>query len=160
MIRNILAVVAGLFAGMGVNMVLVLVNGMVLFPMPEGMDMNDPEQLNAYIATFCPGLARSPWAVIFWRLGGRPTRALAADGACHDRGRDLLGSRDHQHAPSRLSGLDVYRASALHRGGLVGRSHGGKAPANPGLISIPDWFIWQNQKEAPEKEANNLTSSY
>ena len=51
MIRSILAVVAGLFAGMGVNMVLVLVNGMVLFPMPEGMDMNDPEQLNAYIAT-------------------------------------------------------------------------------------------------------------
>ena len=43
MIRNILAVVAGLFAGMGVNMALVLVNGMVLFPMPEGMDMNDPE---------------------------------------------------------------------------------------------------------------------
>ena len=35
MIRNILAVVSGLFAGMGVNMVLVLVNGMVPFSMPE-----------------------------------------------------------------------------------------------------------------------------
>ena len=38
-------------AGLGVYVVLVLVNGMVLFPMPEGMDMNDPEHLNAYIAT-------------------------------------------------------------------------------------------------------------
>ena len=37
MIRNILAVVAGLFAGMWVNMVLVIVNGTVLFPMPEGI---------------------------------------------------------------------------------------------------------------------------
>lgn len=32
MIRNILAVVAGLFAGMGVNLMLVLVNGTGLFP--------------------------------------------------------------------------------------------------------------------------------
>jgi len=51
MIRNILAVIAGLFVGMVVNMSLVMLNAYVLFPMPPGTDMNVPEQLNAYIAT-------------------------------------------------------------------------------------------------------------
>jgi len=51
MMRNILAVIAGLAVGMGVNMALVMFNGYVLFPMPAGTDMNDPEQMNAYIAT-------------------------------------------------------------------------------------------------------------
>ena len=51
MIRNILAVFAGLAAGMVTNMALVMLNAYVLFPMPPGMDMNDPDQMNAYIAT-------------------------------------------------------------------------------------------------------------
>jgi len=51
MVRNILAVLAGLAAGMATNMALVMLNAYVLFPMPEGTDMNDPAQMNAYIAT-------------------------------------------------------------------------------------------------------------
>ncbi|HIF40451.1 MAG TPA: hypothetical protein EYQ74_05065 [Planctomycetes bacterium] len=51
MIRNIVAVVVGLVAGMAVNMSLVMLNARVLFPMPEGTDMNNPEQLNAWVAT-------------------------------------------------------------------------------------------------------------
>jgi MFS family permease len=51
MIRNIVAVVGGLVVGMAVNMSLVMLNAYVLFPMPEGMDMNDPEQMNAWVAT-------------------------------------------------------------------------------------------------------------
>jgi len=50
-IRNIVAVVVGLAAGMAVNMSLVMLNARVLFPMPEGTDMNNPEQLNAWVAT-------------------------------------------------------------------------------------------------------------
>lgn len=46
-----LAVVVGLAAGMAVNMALVMLNGYVLFPMPEGMDMYDPQQMNTYVAT-------------------------------------------------------------------------------------------------------------
>jgi len=47
--RNVLGVIVGLIVGMILNMALVLLNVM-LFPMPEGMDMNDPEQFNAYLA--------------------------------------------------------------------------------------------------------------
>ncbi len=36
---------------MAVNMSLVMLNARVLFPMPEGTDMNNPEQLNAWVAT-------------------------------------------------------------------------------------------------------------
>lgn len=51
MLRNIGAVVLGLFAGIAVNMGFIMLNSYMLFPMPEGMDMNDPEQMNAYVAT-------------------------------------------------------------------------------------------------------------
>jgi nitrate/nitrite transporter NarK len=51
MIRNTLAVIAGLAVGMAVNMALILLNAYVLFPMPAGTSMQDPEQFNAYIAT-------------------------------------------------------------------------------------------------------------
>ena len=51
MIRNIVAVVVGLFVGSTVNMALIQLNMQVLFPMPPGTDMNDPVQLNAYIET-------------------------------------------------------------------------------------------------------------
>ena len=51
MLRNIGAAVAGLVAGMSLNMALIMLNSKVLFPMPEGMDMYDTEAMNAYIAT-------------------------------------------------------------------------------------------------------------
>jgi hypothetical protein len=51
MIRNILALIAGLFVGMCVNMALVTLNAQVLFPMPPGTDWNNPELFSAYIAT-------------------------------------------------------------------------------------------------------------
>jgi hypothetical protein len=51
MVRNILAVIAGLVVGMVVNMALIMLNAYVLFPMPPGTSMQDPEQVNAYIAT-------------------------------------------------------------------------------------------------------------
>ncbi len=43
MIRNVLAVFAGLVVGMVVNMALIMLNMMVLFPMPAGMDMQNSE---------------------------------------------------------------------------------------------------------------------
>ena len=51
MIRNILAVLVGLSLGMVVNSLVIRLNGSVLFPMPEGMDMKDIDQMNAYFAT-------------------------------------------------------------------------------------------------------------
>ena len=51
MLRNIGAVVLGMIVGMVVNMALISLNGYVVFPMPEGMDMYDPEQLSGYIET-------------------------------------------------------------------------------------------------------------
>lgn len=59
MIKNVFAILIGLAAGMAVNFSLIMLNGSVLFPMPEGMDMNDPEQMNAYVATL-PTLAFFP----------------------------------------------------------------------------------------------------
>lgn len=50
MLRNVAAVVVGLIVGMAVNMGLITVSW-ALFPMPEGMDMNVPEQMNAYVST-------------------------------------------------------------------------------------------------------------
>ena len=41
--RNVLAVIAGLIAGMAVNMALIMLNGYVLYPMPEGTDMTAPD---------------------------------------------------------------------------------------------------------------------
>ena len=54
--RNIFAVLGGLIVGGLLNMGLIELNMRVLFPTPEGMDTNDPEQFNAYIATL-PTLA-------------------------------------------------------------------------------------------------------
>jgi hypothetical protein len=45
------AVLVGLGVGMAVNMGLIQLNSTVLYPAPEGMDMNDPEQLQAYMDT-------------------------------------------------------------------------------------------------------------
>ena len=41
----------GLVVGMAVNMSLVMLNAYTLFPMPEGTDINNPEQVNAWVAT-------------------------------------------------------------------------------------------------------------
>jgi len=53
--RNVLAVIVGLVVGMAANMALIMLNA-VCYPMPEGMDMQDYEQLNAHLATL-PTLA-------------------------------------------------------------------------------------------------------
>ncbi|MDG1050068.1 MAG: hypothetical protein P8R46_07665, partial [Planctomycetota bacterium] len=45
------ATIVGLAAGMAWNMALIQLNSTVLYPAPEGMDMNDPEQLQAYMDT-------------------------------------------------------------------------------------------------------------
>jgi len=50
MLRNVLAVIGGLFVGMALNMGIIQLNMNVFFPVPAGMDMNNPEQFNAYIA--------------------------------------------------------------------------------------------------------------
>ena len=51
MLRNIGAVVVGLIAGSIWNTALILLNSQVLFPVPEGTDIQDPEQMKAYVAT-------------------------------------------------------------------------------------------------------------
>ena len=51
MLRNILAFVLGMVAGMAANMAIITLNSSVLFPMPEGIDQRDPEQMNSYLAT-------------------------------------------------------------------------------------------------------------
>ncbi|MDF1662351.1 MAG: hypothetical protein P1V97_11295 [Planctomycetota bacterium] len=56
MLRNVLATIFGLFVGMCVNMALIQLNTTVLYPMPEGLDTNDPAQFNAYLETL-PALA-------------------------------------------------------------------------------------------------------
>lgn len=50
MLRNLGAVFLGMIVGMAVNMGLILLNG-AIFPPPPGTDMNDPAQMNAYVAT-------------------------------------------------------------------------------------------------------------
>ena len=51
MARNVGAVIVGLVVGMLINMALVMLNAYVLFPMPEGTDMSNPDQMNAYVST-------------------------------------------------------------------------------------------------------------
>ena len=47
MVRNILAVIAGMVLNMG----LIQLNMQAFSPVPAVMDMNDPEQLRTFIAT-------------------------------------------------------------------------------------------------------------
>ncbi len=51
MLRMFGALLVGTIAGNVWNMGFILLNSMVLFPMPEGMDMMDPDQMQAYMAT-------------------------------------------------------------------------------------------------------------
>ena len=50
MLRDIVAVVLGMLAGMAVNMTFVLL-ALILHPMPEGVDFSDTEAMPAYFAT-------------------------------------------------------------------------------------------------------------
>jgi len=43
-------------AGMVINMAIITLNTSALFPMPEGLDQADPEQMNSYFATL-PAMA-------------------------------------------------------------------------------------------------------
>lgn len=61
MVRNGLAVVAGLGAGSAVNMALIMFNTSVLFPMPSDVSFEETEAFGKYIATL-PPLA---YAVVF-----------------------------------------------------------------------------------------------
>jgi hypothetical protein len=54
--KNVIAVIVGLLAGMAVNMALIVLNTSVLYPAPEGMDMMNPDEMNAYVATL-PAMA-------------------------------------------------------------------------------------------------------
>lgn len=50
MLRNVVAVLLGLFVGSAVNMSLILTN-MSIFPGPEGLNFGDPEAMIAYIGS-------------------------------------------------------------------------------------------------------------
>ena len=50
-LRNILALVAGLLIGMSVNMLLIMVSGFII-PPPEGTDLSTPEGLKAAMPLF------------------------------------------------------------------------------------------------------------
>lgn len=51
MLRNFGAVILGMVAGSAWNMALIQLNSSVLYPLPAGADMQDPEQAKAYVAT-------------------------------------------------------------------------------------------------------------
>jgi len=55
MLRNIIAIFVGLIVGMSANMAIIQFNMLVLFPIPEGVDFNDPAQLNAFMSTLPTG---------------------------------------------------------------------------------------------------------
>jgi hypothetical protein len=50
-LRNLLALLAGLFIGGSLNMAVIVVGGM-LFPPPEGVDVNDLASINAHIGDY------------------------------------------------------------------------------------------------------------
>tara|TARA_B100000530_G_scaffold301851_1_gene223355 strand:+ start:913 stop:1077 length:165 start_codon:yes stop_codon:yes gene_type:complete len=49
LIKSVGALVCGLAVGMCVNMALIQLNMTVLYPMPAGVDMNDPVAFAAFI---------------------------------------------------------------------------------------------------------------
>lgn len=59
MIRNVFAVIAGLAAGMVLNMILVMVNASLF--LPDGVDMADPEQVKQAIVDMPP----AAWILVF-----------------------------------------------------------------------------------------------
>jgi hypothetical protein len=59
-VRNLLAVIAGLIGGSFVNMAIVMV-GPIVFPLPEGVDMNDMEKIADNIKLLKPTNFIAPW---------------------------------------------------------------------------------------------------
>ena len=59
-LRNILAVIAGVFAGGAVNMGLILL-GASLLPPPAGVDVNDVASINAHIGEYSIAQLLSPF---------------------------------------------------------------------------------------------------
>lgn len=49
MVRNVLAVLAGMVTGSMANMALITLNTSVLFPLPHGLSPDDPEAFSAYM---------------------------------------------------------------------------------------------------------------
>lgn len=68
-LKNIGAVIVGLFVGSVVNMALVLVSVYVLWPMPPGTDFSNPEAMAAYIATL-------PVTALLWVIGAHLGQAF------------------------------------------------------------------------------------
>lgn len=56
MVRNLLAVLGGFLVGSVLNMLVIQLNMELLYPLPPDLDMNDPEQFNAYLGTL-PAIA-------------------------------------------------------------------------------------------------------
>ncbi len=73
MLRNILAVAAGLFVGGVVNMSLIVLNSTVLYPMAPGTDMNDA----AAMAEWIRGLPTPAFFVVILAHLGQATVGAA-----------------------------------------------------------------------------------
>lgn len=71
MLRNIAGVVLGLIVGSVANMALIRLN-VALFPMPEGIGMEDQQAFKAYIASLPPAAFLMPFLAHFSQvvLGG------------------------------------------------------------------------------------------
>ena len=59
MLRNFFALLTGLLIGSGLNMFVVQVNMLLLFPVPDNIDMSDPAEFNVYMS----GLPATAFAV-------------------------------------------------------------------------------------------------
>lgn len=59
MLRNFFALLAGLLIGSGLNMIVVQINMLMLFPAPVELDLSDPAEFNIYMA----GLPAAAFAV-------------------------------------------------------------------------------------------------
>jgi hypothetical protein len=51
LVRNLLAVLGGLFVGGALNMLVIQLNMELLYPLPPDLDVNDVNQFNVYLGT-------------------------------------------------------------------------------------------------------------
>jgi hypothetical protein len=81
--RNAGALGVGLVAGSVVNMSLILYNAKVLYPIPTGTSLHDPNQLAAYVATLPPLAFLVVFAAHYGQavVGGYVAARLATRGA-------------------------------------------------------------------------------
>ncbi len=78
LLRNVLAVIAGIVAGSVVNMAVIAVSPS-LIPLPAGVDPNDPESLSKAMHLFAPRHFLMPFlAHALGTLGGALTACLIA----------------------------------------------------------------------------------